>query len=152
MGTLKQFVIYIMKFFIPFTCVTLCQLYSITSSVLWKVSNYGMRKIENFCIHCCFSETHYIKGGRKSNTIALNTIAFLDTHDCEELILTKQLNFNIFVFTILVESSKSLSVINIIYHRYTDKLFDEFFLFFIAILSELHEKPKRKDWFTEKST
>ena len=101
--------------------------------------------MENFCIHCCFSVTHYIKGGRKSNTIALNTIAFLDTHDCEELILTKQLNFNIFVFTILVESSKSLSVINIIYHRYTDKLFDEFFLFFIAILSELHEKPKRKD-------
>ena len=36
MGPFDKYVICIMAFFIPFTCVTLCQFYSITSSLSFK--------------------------------------------------------------------------------------------------------------------
>ena len=69
-----------MTFFIPYTYVTLCQLYSITSLVFLKISNYGMMKMKIFCVYGCFIASRYSKGGRKSHRIALNAIAFLDTH------------------------------------------------------------------------
>ena len=82
MGTFKKYVACMMALFIPFTCVTLCQLYSITSPVLLKISNYGMRKTKIFCIYGYFLISRFIKGGRKLHKIALNTIAFLDTNVC----------------------------------------------------------------------
>ena len=60
MGTFKKYVTYIMTLFIPFTCVTLCQLYSITSPMLLKVSNYGIRKINIFSIYLTASKYYVI--------------------------------------------------------------------------------------------
>ena len=50
MGTFKKYVTWIIIFFIPFTCVTLCKLYFKTSPALLKISNYIMRKMKFFCI------------------------------------------------------------------------------------------------------
>ena len=62
----KKYVTCIMAFFIPLTCVTLFQFYSITSVVFsLKTTNYGMREEKIFCIYGCFSVSCYIKGGRK---------------------------------------------------------------------------------------
>lgn len=36
MGPFKKYVIFIMGFFIPFTCVTLCQFHFVTSPVLFS--------------------------------------------------------------------------------------------------------------------
>ena len=77
MGKLKKYGSYIITFFVSFICVTLCQPYSITSLVLLKISNCGIRKMMIFCTYDCFNVPHYIKGGRKLNKIALKTIAFL---------------------------------------------------------------------------
>ena len=64
----KKFVAYIMEFFIPFhsTCVTLCQFFSIASPVLFNRNNklWNERKKISY-IYGCFSESRYIKGGRK---------------------------------------------------------------------------------------
>ena len=48
--------------------------------MLLKLSNYGMRKVNIFGIYGRFSISRYIKGGRKLDKIALNTIAFLDAN------------------------------------------------------------------------
>ena len=39
-----------------------------------------------------------------------------------------------------------------IYLRYTATLFDVFSLFFTAVLSKLHEKPRMQDSVAEKTT
>ena len=36
------------------------------------------------------------------------------------------------------------------YLKYIDRLLDEFFLLLAVIFSECHEKPRRKDWVSEK--
>ena len=60
MALFKKYVTSIMAFFIPFTCVTLCQFYSITSHVLFtKTTNYGMREKKIFCIYSCFGISHH---------------------------------------------------------------------------------------------
>ena len=58
-----------------FHSIHLChtQLYSITSPVLLKISNYGPRKMI-LCIYDRFSTSHYIKGGKLLHEIALNKI------------------------------------------------------------------------------
>ena len=78
MGTFEKYVTWTMIFFIPFTCVTLCKLYFKTSPVLFKISNYGMRKMKIFCIYGCFSISHYISKEVEN----CFTITFLDTHVC----------------------------------------------------------------------
>ena len=54
METFTKYVACIMKFFIPFNCVILYQVYSITFPVLLKMSNYGIRKMKIFCIYDSF--------------------------------------------------------------------------------------------------
>ena len=71
MATFKKYVTWIMIFFIPFTCVTLCKLYFITFPVLLKTSNYGIRKMKIFCVYGCLSISHYIKEDRKLRRVAL---------------------------------------------------------------------------------
>ena len=65
----KKCVTYIMAFFIPFhyTCVTLCQSYSIPCLLKFTKNNklWNERK-EGFFIYGCFSVSRCIKGGRKS--------------------------------------------------------------------------------------
>ena len=54
--------------FLPFTCVTLCQFYSLSSlSYSLKITNYGMREKKIFCIYGCFNLSRYIKEGKKSH-------------------------------------------------------------------------------------
>ena len=53
--------------------------------------------------------------------------------------------------------TKYLDYINFVqilcsYLKYTERLLDVFLLLLAVILSELHEHPRRKDRFTEKST
>ena len=56
-----------MASFIPLTCVTLCQFYSVTSPVLFtKITNYEMREKKIFCMYSCFNVSRDIKEGRKS--------------------------------------------------------------------------------------
>ena len=92
-----------------------------------------MMKMKIFCVYGCFIASRYSKGGRKSHRIALNAIAFLDTHVDKVVELSGLCVYNISVIIILY-----------CYLRYTDKLLDAFFLFFTVILSEFHEKPRRK--------
>ena len=73
MGIFKKYVTWIMILFIPFTYVTLCKLYFITSPVLLKIPNYGIRKMKIFCIYGCLSISHYIKEGRKLHKVALQS-------------------------------------------------------------------------------
>ena len=53
-------IVILLIFFIPFTCITLCQFYFITSPVLLKkISNYGMRKMKIF-VYMAASAYHII--------------------------------------------------------------------------------------------
>ena len=81
MSLLKKYVTCIMAFCIPFTSVTFCQFYSITSPVLFNKNNklWNKRK-ENFwyiwllqCIKSC---------RRREKIASLDTISFSDTHVC----------------------------------------------------------------------
>ena len=70
MGPLKKNVTCMIVIFILFTCVTLCQFSSITSSITsssyaLKIKSYGAKEKKIFCIYDCFGISRYIKGGRK---------------------------------------------------------------------------------------
>ena len=80
MGPFKNYVTCIIAFFIPFTCITLCQFYSFMSSLfftenkeLWNERKEDFLYIwllqrimaaSAFYIYGCFSVLHYFKGGR----------------------------------------------------------------------------------------
>ena len=102
-----------------------------------KITNCRMREKEIFCMYDCFSISRCIKGGRKSHYE--HNRGFRRTYMCKHPILTKLWNYNIFV-QILHN-----------YLRYTDRFLGMFFLLLAVILSEFYEKPRRKDWVTEKS-
>ena len=71
MGPFKKYVTFMMRFFNSFTCVTLCQLHSITFLVLLfyslKITNSRIRENKIFCMYGCFSVLWYIKEVRKSH-------------------------------------------------------------------------------------
>ena len=56
----------------------------------------------------------------------------------------------IFISSVIIRFMCKHYIIYIL--RYTERLLNVFFLLLAVILSELHEKPRRKDWVTEKST
>ena len=74
----------------------------------------------------------------KENCIFGNNCIFRHTSMYKQTKLTKQWNYNIFV-QILYS-----------YLRYTDRLLNVFFSSLAVILSEFHEKPRKKDRVTEK--
>ena len=76
---------------------------------------------------------------------SLNTIAFLDTHVCinNPYWQSSRVTFCVYHISEIILYS---------YLRYTNRLLNMFFLLFVVILSELHEKLRRKDWLIEKST
>ena len=115
-------------------CVTLCQFYSISSPfLLIKTKKIWNEKI--FCMYGCFSIS-YIK--------EVKYHIFWYNHVLRCTCIYKQ--------PILTKSSKMIFCCKFYlysYLRYTDM----FSLLLAVILSELHEKPRRKDWVTElKST
>ena len=148
MGIFKKHVTCIMIYLISFTSVTLWKLYLITSPVLLRTSSYRMRKIKFFGIYSCFSVSHCIKGGRKLHKIALSTITFLNTNVCVNNPYWQSSRMMTFSYQC------NISKIVILYSclRHNGRLFNVFFLFFTVILSELHEKPRKKDWVIESST
>ena len=121
-----------MAFFIPFTCVTLCQFYSITSPVLFTKNNKLWNERKEDFLYTWLLQRITLYQGRKKIAY-LDTIAFLATRIYKQPILTKWWNNNIFV-----------QILNS-YLKYPDRLLDVFFLLFAVILSELREKPRRKD-------
>ena len=132
METFKKYVTCIMAFFISFTFVTLCQIHTFTSSVLFSKNKklWNERK-EDFLYIWLLQR---ITLNQKRQKISSQTQSQFQTHMyIYTLILTKQQNYDIFVQ--ILHS----------YLRYTDRLLDLFFLLLAEILSELHEKPRRKD-------
>ena len=65
-GVIQKVGTCIMPFFIPLTCIRLCQFYSITSLVLF-IKNYKLwnERKDVFWTSGCFSLSRYIKGSRK---------------------------------------------------------------------------------------
>ena len=118
----------------------------ITSHVPLRWTNYGIRKLKIFCFYECFSVSRYIKGGRKLHKIAWSTITFLD-NVCVNSPYWKGSGI---IF--LCQYNISGIIILYSYMGYIDRLLNVFFLFFTVILSEPHEKLRRKGWATEKST
>ena len=84
MEAIKQYVTCIMTFFFPFTCVTLFQLYSITSPVLLEISNYCMTKKRFLYIWLLQSNTLY---ERRQKYCFKHNYIFIQ---CKQPILTKQ--------------------------------------------------------------
>ena len=80
---------------------------------------------------------HFVSKEKENRIFGHNCI-FRHTCMYKQTKLTKQRNYNIFV-QILYS-----------YLRYTDRLLDVFFSSLAVILSEFHEKPRKKDWVTEK--
>ena len=85
-----------MAFFIPFTCVTLCQFYSITSPVLFTKNNKLWNERKEDFLYTWLLQRITLYQGRKKIAF-LDTIAFLATRIYKQSILTKWWNNNIFV-------------------------------------------------------
>ena len=68
-----------MAFFTPFTCITLCQFYCITSPLLFtKNKELWNERKEVFCIHGCYiALRRYIAKEAENHIMDRN--AFLDT-------------------------------------------------------------------------
>ena len=113
MGLFKNYVTCIVAFFIPFTCATLCEFYSIASPVLFTKNNklWDERKQIFLYIWLLQRITLYQRRQR---------ITSLDSNFFEQILYK--------------------------YLRYTNKPFEG------VLWTELHQKPRRKDWVTEKST
>ena len=75
------------------------------------------------------------------NCIFRHKITFLDIHACINNLCWQSGEWNYKFFMQTLHSSL----------RFTDRPLDVLFLLLAVILSELHEKPRRKDRFTEKS-
>ena len=119
-----------MSFFDLFSCVTLCQLYSFTSPLLFT-KNSKLRK-EDF-LYIWLLQRHHVISKEVENCIFRHNRIF--RHSCmhKQPISTKQWNCNIFM------------QISHRYVRHTDRLLDVHFLLLAVILSELYEKQRRKD-------
>ena len=89
MGTFKKYVTWTMIFFIPFSCVTLCKLYFRTSPVLLKISNYGMRKTNIFCLYGCLSISYYMSKEEENFIKLLQNQIFRHTCLCKQHNLIK---------------------------------------------------------------
>ena len=72
----------------------------------------------------------------------LDTTEFLDTHVCINNPHWQSSGIIIFLCKYYIVISDTL----------VGSFLDMLFLLLAVILSELHEKPRRKDWVTEKST
>ena len=81
----------------------------------------------------CFIVSRYIKGGKKITQ-------FLDTHVC--IINPHWQSSEIMFFCKLDVVISDILV---------DSFYDVLYVVLSVILPELHEKPRRKDWITEKS-
>ena len=73
---------------------------------------------------------------------SLDTTEFLDTHVCINNPHWQSSGIIIFLCKYYIVISDTL----------VGSFLDVLFLLLAVILSELHEKPRRKDWVTEKST
>ena len=78
MGPFKKYAFCIKAFFIPFTYITLCQFYSITSITTKKQT----MEWEKRGIFVCLSASTYHVISKELENCIMNTIAFLDAHVC----------------------------------------------------------------------
>ena len=73
MGAFKKYVTWIMIFFIPFACVTLCKLYFKTPCIIKNIKLWNERNEDFLYVWLLQHITLYIKGGRKLHKIALQS-------------------------------------------------------------------------------
>ena len=135
MELFKKYVTCILTFFIPFIWVTLCEFYSSPLlCYLLKITNYGLRK----------------------------RIFFVYMDDSAYRVLSKEVDNRIFRPNRILgtcmykqpywQSSEIIIIFVQLSIVISDTLMflDVFSLLFGVILSEFHEKPRGKDWVTEK--
>ena len=126
-----------MTFFIPFTFVNSCQ-FPLCYSL--KKINYGMKEKKFFLHIWLFQRISLYQ--RRQKIISLGTIKFLHAHVCINNSDWQSSGIIIFMWKYDIVISDTL----------VDSFLDVFFLLLAVILLELHKKPRRKDWVTEKST
>ena len=100
-----------------------------------------MREKKIFSIYGCFTVSRCINVRRKSHLWIFHTIEFLDTH--------------VFINNPHWQSSGIIIFVCKYYTIISGTLVGSFLdvlLVLAGILSEVHEKPRRKDWVTEKNT
>ena len=144
MGPFEKYVTSIMAFFTPFNFVTLCQFYSTTSPVSFTKLHQETIEWEGkrFFAYMAASAYHVIST-EVENDIFKHDWIFRHLCIHKQPNLTKLWNFNIFVqilYTVVVSGTMVGSFLDVL------------FLSFAVIISELHEKTRRKDWVTEKIT
>ena len=140
MRTSKNYVTCIISFLIPLKRATYCQFYSVTPPVLiTKITNFWMR-VRKVVVYMDASAYQVIWKEVENRIFKHNRIF---RHMC----MYKQ---PIFISSVIIRFMCKHYIIYIL--RYTERLLNVFFLLLAVILSELHEKPRRKDWVTEKST
>ena len=113
---------------------------SLSLCYLPKKVNYGIKEKKFFLHIWLFQRISLYQ--RRQKIISLGTIKFLDAHVCINNSDWQSSGIIIFMWKYDIVISDTL----------VDSLLDVFFLLLAVILLELHEKPRRKDWVTEKST
>ena len=145
MESFKRYVTCIMAFFTPLNFVTLCNFYSNTSPVsftklYWETIEWEERRFFAYMAASPYMRITLYQ--QRQKITSLNTIEFLDTY--------------VFINSPHWQSSGILIFLCKYYIVVSDTLvysfLDALFLLLAIILSELREKPRRKDWVTEKST
>ena len=141
MGPFKKYVTCIMAFFNPLNFVKFRQFYSTTSPV--SLTKLHRETIEwegkIFFANMAVLAYHVISTEAEKHIFKHNWIF---RHSCiyKQPTLTKLWNFHIFCKYYIV-----------ILDTLVSSFLDILFLLLAVILSELHEKPRRKDWVTGQS-
>ena len=139
MWPFKKYVTCIMAFFTPFNFETLYQFYSTTSPV--SFSKLHQETIEwegkRFFAYMAASVYHVISTEVENHIF--KPIEFLDTSAFINNPHWQSSGILIFLCKYYIVISNTL----------VGSLLDMLFLLVDVILSELHEKPRRKDWVTE---
>ena len=142
MGPFRKYVTGIMTFFIQFNFVTLCQFYCTTSPVSFTKLHQETIELEGKRFLHIWLLQHITLYQRCQKITSLNTIEFLDTFAFIINSLWQSGEISIFLckYYIAVSERSVGSFLNVL------------FLSLTVILSELHEKKRKKDWVREKST
>ena len=137
MGPLKKYVFCIVAYFTPFNFVnfTLSLISLVLFTKLHKEAIEWQKR--RFLTHMATLAYHVVSKEVQNHMIRHKWI-FRHTCIYKQPTLTKEWNCNIFV--------------QVIRDTPVGCFLDVLFLLLAVVLSELHEKPRRKDWVTEKGT
>ena len=139
-GPFKKYVNCIMAFFTPFNFSMLCQFYSVTSPVLFtKLHQETIEWGKGRFFACMAASAYYLMSTDVKNHIFKHN--WIVRHLCIYKQLTLSSGIRIFLCKYYIVISVTLAF-----------AWKCSFFSLTGILSELHVKPRRKYWVTEKST